>query len=301
MPKTFLIIGASGLVGSHIADALIKRGDEYIALTHSITTAKKNLSSAKKIVPLNDYLSLKDEKIDAVINLAGKSIGDKRWNEKVKKEISDSRIDSTLKIVELISQMKSKPNVLVSASGVDYYGDRGAEDVFEDTPNANTFMGKLCRDWEREAMKAEQYGVRVAVIRTGFVLAKNAEAVKRLSLPYKLFIGGPIGNGKQYMSWIHIDDLVGIYLYSADNLNVNGPVNAAAPNPQTMKEFGKNLGKAIGKPSWLPVPAFAVKIGVGEMAQIILTGRRALPEKIMALGYKFKFVHSIDAWKDVFA
>jgi uncharacterized protein (TIGR01777 family) len=132
-------------------------------------------------------------------------------------------------------------------------------------------------------------------------LAKNAEAVKRLALPYKLFAGGTIGSGKQYMSWIHIDDLVGIYLFAADNINAKGPINAAAPNPETMKEFAKNLAKALNRTSWLPVPEFAVKIAVGEMAQIILTGRRALPKKIMELGYRFKYTYSIDAWKDIFA
>jgi uncharacterized protein (TIGR01777 family) len=196
--------------------------------------------------------------------------------------------------------MQTRPEVLLSVSGVDYYGDRGSEDVYEDTPGANTFMGKLCKDWESEAMKAQLNGVRVVVIRTGFVLAKNAEAVKRLAMPYKLFFGGTIGSGKQYMSWIHIDDLVGIYLYAADNKNVAGPVNAAAPNPETMKQFGKNLAKALRRPYWFPAPVFGVKIVAGEMAQIILTGRRALPKKILDLGYKFKFTHAIDAWRDVF-
>jgi len=300
MPKTILITGATGLIGNNIVDAILRRGDEYIALTHNIGSAKKKLKGAKRIVSLKDYLSIKDEKIDAVINLAGMSIGEKRWNEKVKKEIYDSRIETTRKITELISQMPAKPEVLVSASGVDYYGDRGAEDVYEDAPNADTFMGNLCRDWESEASKAEQYGVRVVRTRTGFVLAKNSEAVKRLTLPYRLFIGGPIGSGKQYMPWIHIDDLVGIYLYAIDNQNVKGAINATAPNPETMKEFGKNLAKVLHRPSFFPVPQFAVKIAVGEMAQVVLTGRRALPKKIMDLGYKFNFTHSIDAWSDVF-
>src|SRR4030095_5747159 len=194
MPKTVLIAGATGLIGGHIINALKKRGDEYIAITHNIVSAQKKLKGAKKIVPLNDIFTLKDEKIDLIINLAGRSVGDKRWNEKFKKEIYDSRVETTRKIVELISQMNIKPEVLVNSSGIDYYGPRGDEDIYEDTPNGDTFMANLCRDWEKEAAKAEQFGVRTVLIRTGFALAKNAEAVKRLTLPYNFFIGGPIGS-----------------------------------------------------------------------------------------------------------
>src|SRR4030095_2040470 len=299
MPNTFLITGATGLIGGHIIKAIAERGDEYIALTHNISSAKKKLTGAKKIVSLDDIGSLKYEKIDIIINLAGRSVGDKRWNEQFKKEIYDSRVETTRMIIYLISQMKLKPEVLVNASGIDYYGPRGDEDIYEDTPNADTFMANICRDWEKEAQKAVQYGVRTVMIRTGFALAKNAEAVKRLTQPYKFFVGGPVGSGKQYMSWIHMDDLIGIFLYAADNPAVNGPINAAAPNPETMKEFSKHIGAALRRPSWLRVPGFAVKIAVGEMANVILTGRRALPKKIMDLGYKFKFTHAIDAWKDV--
>lgn len=300
MPMRVLITGATGLVGGYIIDSLLKRGDEYIALSHNLSNARRKLVNEKKIVNLNDALLLKDEKIDAVINLAGVNIGKKRWNSRFKKELYDSRIDTTRKIVELISIMETKPEVLVSASGVDYYGDRGNENVYEDSPNADTFMGNLCRDWENEAIKAEKYGVRVVTVRTGFVLAENSEAVKRLALPFKLFVGGTIGSGNQYMSWIHIEDLVGIYLFSIDNKTVCGAVNAAGPNAETMKDFGKNLAKTLSRPSFFWAPEFAVKIIAGEMAALILSGRRAYPKKILDLGYKFKFKYSIEAFRDIF-
>jgi uncharacterized protein (TIGR01777 family) len=249
---------------------------------------------------MNDRLSLKDEKIDGIINLAGRNLADKRWNDKFKKEVYDSRILTTGKVVELILAMSRKPEVLLSASGVDYYGDKGESDIYEDTPNGNNFMGKLCKDWEAEAYKAEAFGTRVVALRTGFVMAKDSKAVKKLSMPFKFFIGGPIGSGKQYMSWIHIDDIVGIYLFALDNPAVKGAVNAAAPNPETMKQFCKNMACEMHRPSIFPVPGFIVKIAAGEMGDVILAGRKALPKKITRLGYKFKYENAADAWKDVF-
>jgi uncharacterized protein len=160
-------------------------------------------------------------------------------------------------------------------------------------------MAKLCIAWEAEALKAEGYGVRTAVLRTGFVIARNSDAVKRLVLPFKLFVGGSIGKGSQFMSWIHIDDVVGIYLYAADNKNVSGPVNATAPNPVTMKDFCKSLAKAINRPSFFRALPFMVKIAAGEIAQVILNGRKAYPKKISDAGYKFKFENASDAWKNV--
>jgi uncharacterized protein (TIGR01777 family) len=299
MTKTVLIAGATGLIGGYLINALHKRGDEYIAISHNIDKAKRKLHNAKKAVALPEASQLKNEKIDAVINLAGAGAGEKRWNAKVKEAIYNSRIYTTRSIVQLIAEMEVKPEVLVSASGVDYYGDRGNENVYEDSPNADTFMGNLCRDWEDEATKARQYGVRTAVLRTGFVLAREAKAVKKLTLPYKFFVGGTIGSGRQYVSWIHVDDLIGMYLFALDNINVSGAVNAASPNPATMKEFGKNLAKVLHRPSFMPALPFIVKIAAGEMAQVVLSGRRALPKKIMELGYEFKFQCSIDAWGDI--
>jgi uncharacterized protein (TIGR01777 family) len=299
LSKKILITGATGLIGRYIVKALHSRGDEILILTKNSESARKTFPYLTRITEWNDILNLKDEKIDGIIHLAGMNLGDKRWNEKVKKELYDSRINTTRKIVELISTMQNKPEVLLSASGVDYYGDKGSEDVYEDSPPADNFTGQLCKDWENEALKAEKYGVRTVVIRTGFVIAKNSKAVDKLTLPFKMFIGGTIGRGTQYMSWIHIDDLTGIYLFALDNHNVRGAINGTAPNPETVKTFCKNLAKALHRPSLFPVPSFAVKIIAGEIAQMILSGRKALPKKIIELGYKFQFENALDAWKDV--
>lgn len=287
------------MIGRHIAEAIVRRGDEFIALTTNPLSALKKIPTAKKIVELGEYLSLKNEKIDAVINLAGANLGSKRWNEKTKKEFYDSRIVTTAKLVELISLMNTKPEVLISASGVDYYGNCGRKDVCENSQRADSFLGKLTGDWEQQALKAGIYGVRVVVLRTGFVMAKNSEAVDKLLMPYKFFVGGPIGGGKQFVSWIHIDDLVNIYLFAIDNRNLSGVYNATSPNPETMKDFGKAAAKVLHRPAIFPVPGFVVKAIAGEMAAVILEGRRALPKKLIDTGYEFKFTHAIDAWKEV--
>jgi uncharacterized protein (TIGR01777 family) len=208
-------------------------------------------------------------------------------------------MDVTGGIVELISKMGRKPEVLVSSSGVDYYGDTGSKDMHEDAPPANSYLGKLTHDWEEAALKAEKYGTRVVVLRTGFVMASDSEAVKKLLMPFKFFVGGPLGSGKQYISWIHIDDLVGIYMYAIDNKNVSGIYNAAAPNPETNINFGRQAAKILHRPAIAPAPAFMIKLIVGEMAAVVLEGRRAMPDKIIEAGYRFKFEHSADAWKEV--
>ncbi|MGH2574129.1 MAG: TIGR01777 family oxidoreductase, partial [Ignavibacteria bacterium] len=250
MVKTILLTGATGLIGKYLVNALSSRGNEIIVLTRSAEAAKKILPRIKKITVLDNYLSLKNEKIDAIINLAGMNMAERRWNLKVKKLLYDSRVNTTNKIVELISAMEKKPEVLVSASGVDYYGDTGDEDIFEGSPAGNNFASSLCVDWENKALKARDYNVRVVIIRNGLVLAKEAHALNKMALPFKLFVGGYPGSGKQYLSWVHIDDAVGIYLLAIDNSDMDGPVNGSSPNPKRMKDFCGELGKVLGSPSY---------------------------------------------------
>ena len=299
MPKTILITGATGFIGGHIISEILRRGDRYIALTTNPKSAAGKLKDPYKIISLKDILSLKNEKIDVIINLAGANLGSKRWNDKTKKEFYDSRIDTTNLVVELIKQMEQKPEVLISTSGVDYYGDTGSKAVHEDSPAAPGFLGKLTHDWEEAALKVRDLGIRVVVLRTGFVMAGDSEAVKKLIMPFKFFVGGPLGSGNQYISWIHIDDLVGIYMFAIENKNVSGIYNAAAPNPETNREFGKQAARILHRPSFNTAPAFMIKLIVGEMAAVVLEGRRALPDKLINAGYRFKYIHSNDAWKDV--
>lgn len=299
MGKNVLITGATGLIGRRLVKEFLQRGDNVFAITTNVASAQKKLAGIKKFVNWNDYLSLTDKNINIIVHLAGRNMGEKRWSEEFKQEGYKSRINTTRKIAELAGKMKSKPDVLLSASGVDYYGNRGEEMITEESSPAVDFMGRMCVDWESEALKAENYGVRTVVLRTGFVIAKNAPAVNKMVFPFRLFVGGTLGSGRQYMSWIHIDDLAGIYLYAADNSNIRGAVNATAPNPETMKQFCKSIAKSIHRPALFRVPSIVIKIAVGEMSQVILNGRKAVPGKITQAGYKFKFLNSIDAWKDV--
>ena len=211
-----------------------------------------------------------------------------------------SRIDTTRSLVESIKKAPSKPKVLISASAIGYYGDHEDEYVTEDTLPASDFLARVCKAWEAEAVKAQESGIRVVLIRIGGVLESDGGALPKMMPPFKLFLGGPIGSGKQWFSWIHRDDVAGIIKYALENEYVYGPVNAVSPNPVTNKEFSSALGKALHKPSWLAVPAFVVKLTLGELGGMLLTGQRVLPEKILKSGYNFKYTDLEDALKAIF-
>ncbi len=274
-----LITGATGLIGSHLVEEFINEGDGIFIVTRNANSARKIFPAEKNFIEWENPAALKEIKINVIINLAGMNLDEKRWNVKVKKQIYDSRINSTKKLVELIDEMAHKPEVLINASGVDYYGDTGEKDIYEDSPPARLFISKLVCDWENEALKAEKYGVRVVLLRTGFVIAKESNAFKKMVLPFKLFAGGYAGNGKQYLSWIHIKDLVRIYRYIIDNKQVKGAVNASSPRPEKMKDFAKHIGKILHRPWFFSAPKFFMRILFGEAADVIIAGRRALPKR----------------------
>lgn len=299
MAKTILITGATGMIGGHLIRRISERGDKYIAVTTNPIAAEKKLKGAYKIVGANDVLSLKNEKIDAMINLAGANLGAKRWTDKAKREFYDSRMNVTNSLIGLIAKMETKPEVLISTSGVDFYGNTGSKDMYEGSPAAGSFLGRLTNDWEQAALKAETLGVRTVIFRTGFVMAPDSEAVKKLLMPVKLFVGGPLGSGKQYISWIHIDDLIAMYMFAIDNNNLRGIYNASAPYPQTNALFTRHAAKLLGRPAFMSVPSFVIKAVLGEMSTVVLDGRRAMPKKIMKAGFDFKFEHDKDAWKDI--
>lgn len=293
-----LITGATGLIGHYLVKSFSAAGDEIFIITRNTQSAKKNFPAQKNFIDWDNLDSLKQTGIDAVINLAGMNLDEKRWNDKVKKQIYDSRINTTRKLVEFIGAMPGKPEVLINASGVDYYGDTGDKNIYEDSPSADFFAAKIVRDWEAEAMKAEEYGVRVVRLRTGFVIAPDSKAFKKMVLPFRLFAGGYAGSGRQYLSWIHIDDLVKIYRYVIDNRGITGAVNTVSPNPERMKDFAKIIGKVMHRPWFFPAPGFLMRILFGEVSDVILAGRRALPKKLTDTGFKFKYENALDAVKD---
>ena len=227
---------------------------------------------------------------DAVINLAGEPIAQKRWTREQKERIVSSRIDSTRALVEAIRRAQKKPAVLINASAVGYYGHVESGEVTESRPKGNGFLADTCAQWEKEALAAEALGVRVVCLRTGIVLEKGGGALAKMLPPFRFFMGGPLGSGCQGLPWVHRDDEIGAILFTLKTQNLRGPVNITAPNPVTMREFCESLGKAMRRPSWAPVPAFVLRLLLGDMAEeMLLGGQRAVPQKLLDAGYRFRY------------
>lgn len=301
--KKIIITGATGLIGKKLSEELFKSGYHIIVFSRDSKRAKDVLKKDYEYVDW-DYRNPskwvdKISESDVIIHLAGINLFAKRWNDEFKKEIITSRKDTTKALADVIKSSSNKPKVFISASGVGYYGDGGDKILTEDSSSGDDFLAEVCKVWESEASEVESVGVRRVSIRTGIVLSTEDGALKRMLLPFKLFVGGPIGNGKQWFPWIHIDDIVGIYKYAAENENLSGAVNAASPNICTMKEFAKTLGKVLNRPSFFSVPKFALKLAIGEAGDVVLMGQRVSVAKLLSSGYKFKFENLEEALKDL--
>jgi len=282
------ITGATGLIGTRLVAALKARGDEVTVLSRSPERAAAALGveaigwdSLTEPAPA-EALSGRD----AVIHLAGEPVA-QRWNADSKKAIRDSREIGTRNLVAGIEAAQPRPTVLVSSSAVGFYGKHGDELIDEQCAPGSDFLAEVCVVWEREAAAAETLGLRVALIRTGIVLDASGGALKTMLPPFKAGVGGPVAGGKQYMPWIHADDIVGLYLAALDNEAWKGPINGTAPNPATNAAFSKTLGRVLHRPSLFPVPAFVIRARYGEMAELVTEGQRAIPAAATANGYKF--------------
>lgn len=231
----------------------------------------------------------------AVINFSGASIAGRRWNPEYKKEIYDSRIGTTEMIVKAMSECSNKPSVFINASASGYYGDRADEILTEESSAGNDFLAVLCSDWEKAALSARELNVRTVCLRIGIVLDKYEGALKELILPFRFFAGGKLGNGRQWMPWIHVKDLTGIISYSLEDNTISGPVNTSSPNPCTNKNFSRILGKIMRRPSFFTVPEVALRLITGEFGSFLLAGQRMHPDKILQAGYKFIFENPGDA------
>lgn len=297
MSARVVVTGATGFIGSAIVAALRARGDRVTVLARSAARARDRLGDGVEIVEadletLGAWADALAER-DAIVHLAGEPIGGKRWDARQKQILRDSRVESTRALVEALAALAptARPRVLVSASGADYYPFAPDQPNFDDDPvteqdpAADTFLGRLCRDWEREALAAEPLGVRVATMRTGLVLGPGG-ALARMTTPFKLFFGGRIGSGRQFVSWVHRDDVVAAYLAALDDDRFRGAHNLVAGSTRNA-DFARALGAALRRPSWLPVPAFALRAAVGELADYLLAGRNVVPARLQRLGFAF--------------
>jgi hypothetical protein len=292
-----LISGATGFIGSQLTRQL----DRPVVLSRNPEAAKRGLGDVEA-----HAWNYKDgppprvafEGVDAVIHLAGESVGEGRWNARKKAAIRESRVLSTRRLVDAIGGLDRKPSVFVCASAIGIYGSRGEDTLDESAAPGDDFLAKLGVEWEREAARAEESGVRTVSVRTGLVLGRGGALGKMLPI-FKLGLGGPLGNGKQWMSWIHIDDLVGLFLHAVNANSLRGAMNGVAPNPVRNSEFTKALGRALHRPAFFPAPAFGLRLGIGEFADALLASQRVTPGVALRTGYAFKFPEIDGALADV--
>ncbi len=290
-----LITGGTGFIGTHLIRQLSSEPHSLVLLTRGRTQSFVIQKATVKYVHWDPYGHSDDEwknelnGCEVVINLIGKNVFEQRWNEKVKQGILNSRIVPTKALVEAIAGAERKPKLLISASAVGFYGDRNDETITEESSGGDDFLAHVVKEWEQAAYEAEKHGVRVATPRIGLVLERSGGMIGKMLLPFKLFVGGRIGSGRQFLPWIHMDDVVRGILFPVHNQPFRGIYNLVSPNPVTMNDFAALFGKILHRPSWIPVPDGALKILYGEGTKVILSGQKALPKKLQSSGYTFSF------------
>jgi uncharacterized protein (TIGR01777 family) len=297
-----LVTGASGFIGSALCDALLARGDTAIGLSRDPQRARGTNPSVVWHAwepTLERPPAAAFEHVDAVVNLEGEKIN-QRWTDQAKRRIMESRRTGTRNLIAAIAGLESKPEVLVNQSAIGFYGDRGETIVDESAESGDGYDAEVVREWETVAHEAESVGLRLVVVRTGHVLDPRGGLLGELLPPFKLGLGGPIAGGRQYMSWIHIDDEVGLLLWALDNEEVSGTINATAPNPVTNREFSRAIGRALGRPAVVPVPGFALDLKFGgEFGKVLRGGQRVMPRRALDLGYEFRYPEIDEALKDL--
>lgn len=286
------ITGATGFIGTGLVEKLHKEGNQIVVLTRNVEKAKRIFPAAAfpkvELVDSNsETLSQVLSGCDGVVNLAGEPIAE-RWSEQQKKEILTSRVDATKKIVGAIQKANPKPSVLINASAIGYYGTSETTTFDETSPAGNDFLASVCEKWEGEAKQVESQGVRLVILRLGIVLG-NGGALAKMIPPFKIFAGGPLGTGRQWFSWIHRDDLINLIVYGLTHEDMRGSYNATAPSPVRMSQLCQTLGEVMNRPSWLPVPSFALDVLLGEGAKVVLEGQEVLPKKTQAAGFQYQY------------
>lgn len=304
------IAGGSGFLGSPLAEVYAEEGHDVRVLTRSLPDGASRHEPGTGMPGITRVGWAPDGRsgpwahaidgADAVINLAGESVGARRWTPQRKALLRDSRLVPTRSLSAAILTVPKPPPVFVSSSGAGYYGPSGDEPKTEDSPAGADFLAQLCVDWEREARQAIRPGVRIAIIRTGIVLERSGGALVEIMRPFRFFAGGPLGSGRQYVSWIHRLDWVELVRWIVETPEASGPINATAPHPVTSKALARALGSAIRRPAFIPAPAPALKVALGEFAHTILTGQRVIPARALALGYHFRYPEIDMAFRGIF-
>ena len=286
-----LVTGATGLIGRSLCRALTDESHAVAAVSRSpVKPQSLAVAEVYQWDPQSGPLPQAAlDGVDAVVNLAGEPLDARRWSDQQKRLIRDSRVVTTRNLVEGLRSVGRKPAVLVSGSAVGFYGDRGDEQLEETSPAGHGFMSEVCEEWEREAARATELGVRVVQVRTGVVLSREGGALQKMLAPFKLGLGGPLGSGKQWFPWIHIKDIVGIFRHAILTSTLAGPVNGVAPEPVTNREFTRELARALHRPAFLPVPEMALRVLMGEMSAVLFGSQRVVPKAALASGYEFHY------------
>jgi uncharacterized protein (TIGR01777 family) len=286
------VTGATGTLGRQLVETLLSRGDEVTVLSRDVAKAEKAFAGRVRAMAWADPRAEAPpagalDGQDGVVHLLGEPVA-QRWTKEVKREIRDSRVLATRNLVAALRDVTERPSVLVSQSASGWYGAHGDERVDESDPAAEDFLARVCVEWEAEARAAEELGPRVALTRTGVVLSEDGGALEKMLPPFKLGVGGPVAGGRQYVPWIHADDVVGALVFCLEDESASGPINLSAPEPVTNRELSKALGRVLKRPAFSPVPGFAVRALYGDMAQIVTTGVRMVPARLQELGYSFR-------------
>lgn len=293
------IAGGTGFVGQELTNLLREQGHEIYILTRG---EEKYIDGVQYLSWMNgSKIENSLEDLDAFVNLAGVSLNDGRWTAHQKNAIYSSRMDTTNEVLRIFNTLAEGPNVFINASAVGIYPTSTTAVYTESsTEKAPGFLGKTVDDWEQKALQAEQLGIRTCVMRFGVVLGNNEGALPLITLPYKLFVGGTVGSGEQWLSWIHVSDVARAILHAIETPELSGPINVTSPNPKRMIQFGKTVARVLNRPHWLPVPSFALQLALGEKSVLVLEGQYVMPEKLLMSGFTFKFSSLENAIKDLY-
>jgi len=298
-----LIAGGTGFIGRALCRELLLAGHEVMVLTRDASRAVRRVPQGTGVAqwspeqPEGLQQTLSDA--DAVVNLSGESVAAQRWTPEFKQRLIDSRVNSTRALVRAVRQAEPRPKVMVNASAVGIYGDRGEEVLTEASPPGTGFLAELAGRWEQAAEEAREAGARVVKLRIGVVLGEGGGALEKMLLPFRFFVGGPFGSGQQWFPWVHLEDVTGLILHALQNEAVDGAVNVVAPGIVRLREFCKVLGKVMGRPSWLPVPGFALRLVAGELGETLLWSQRVVPQVAVQTGYTFRYPQVEEALRTV--